>query len=91
MAVGEVIKEVARQLAEEADVRAVFGDPLKLGQRTVIPVAIVRIRLTLGSGGLADLSATPVGFICEEDGEVVFKPIAVGARGPQRRAGQSKR
>ena len=84
MALEDMVKQVAAQLAEEADVRAVFGDPLKLGQRVVIPVAVVRIHLgglsgafTRGGAGSADLAARPVGFICEEDGEVVFKPIEV--------------
>lgn len=77
MAIEDVVREVAKALFDEADVRAVFGDPLKLDGHTVIPVSMVRIRLAGGGGGSAEVAATPVGFVCEEGGEAVFKPIAL--------------
>ncbi|HEY3445792.1 MAG TPA: hypothetical protein VGK67_05470 [Myxococcales bacterium] len=69
------LKEFGEKLAEEADVRAVFGDPLKLDGHTIIPVAVVHIALAGEGGGRANLSATPVGYLCEEGERVVFKPI----------------
>ena len=79
----QAVKEFGAKLAEEADVRAVFGDPLELGGWTVIPVAVVHIVLSAESGGRADLSAMPVGFLCEEGKRVVFKSIDVGAPAPK--------
>ena len=80
----DAVKEFGGKLAEEADVRAVFGDPLKLGKHVVIPVATVHIALSAEKGGRADLSATPVGFLCEEGDRVVFK--AIDARPRQSKA-----
>jgi uncharacterized spore protein YtfJ len=79
----QAVKEFGSKLAEEVDVRAVFGDPLKLGGHVVVPVAAVRILLSAEKGGRADLSATPVGFLCAEGSRVVFK--AIEARGPKPR------
>ena len=86
MALSEkLLKEIARELAQEADVRAVFGDPLKLGQRTIVPVASVRIQVAFGPGagrGAATLTAAPLGFVCEEKGALVFKRVSPASPTP---------
>ncbi|MGC4115622.1 MAG: hypothetical protein QM765_13665 [Myxococcales bacterium] len=71
----KALQELGGKLAEEADVRAVFGDPLKLDGHTVIPVAQIDIQLVGEGGGAARLTATPVGFVCEEGERVVFRAI----------------
>lgn len=76
MGTKDILEKIGSKIAEEADVRAVFGDPLKLDDRTVIPVGVVRIRLD--DDGVLDLSAQPVGFMSEQDGQVVFKAIEWG-------------
>ena len=88
MTTEEVIREVAKAIADEADVRAVFGDPLKLEGQAIIPVATIRIHFSGGIGGMGrmlgrggganlDVKAKPVGFICEEGGKAVFRPIEI--------------
>jgi uncharacterized spore protein YtfJ len=100
-----VAHEVATMLEEEANVRAVFGAPMKLDTRVVIPVA--RVSCGGGVGGVTALGAAvetirrffqrkdahvtpsrtfvggggggidvrPVGYLCEEEGRVVFVRI----------------
>lgn len=107
---GEGLALVARDLAamveREGNVRAVFGEPMKLESRVVIPVASVAMgggggglralgaavdivrrwlrrgnthvapsRTFLGGGG-GGIDVRPVGFLSEQDGRVVFTPIA---------------
>lgn len=105
-----VAHEVALAIEHEGNVGAVFGSPMKLETRTVIPVA--RVALGAGGGGVSTLGAAidtvrrwfqpkevrvapartfagggggalevhPVGFLCEENGRVVFTRIDDGRR-----------
>lgn len=75
----QAIRDVAKAIAEEADVRAVFGEPLKVGKQSVIPVARIRIHVGggLGTGNL-EVTAEPLGFIAERNGEATFVPLAAG-------------
>jgi len=91
MQLEEIVKEVAETIQQEANARAVFGDPAKLETRIVIPVAAVRVsvggkggggtpggevaRFFGGGSGGFTVSATPVGFIHEKDGAVTFTRI----------------
>ena len=107
-----VVHEAAAALEREGNVRAVFGEPMKLDTRTVIPVATVAMgggagglrafgaavekvqRLLSGNdvhvhpgrtifgGGGGGIDIRPVGFLCEEDGRVVFTRIDDG-KGPR--------
>ena len=85
MTTQEAIRDVARAIAEEADVRAVFGEPLKLKGQSVIPVARIRIHVAggLGTGNL-EVTAEPVGFVTERGGEAVFVPIGPEAAAKRR-------
>lgn len=99
------VREVATMVEREANVRAIFGEPMKLESRVVIPVA--RVAFGVGGGGVRTLGAAidvfkrwlgrarqhtgpdralvgggggglevrAVGFLCEENGRVVFTPI----------------
>jgi uncharacterized spore protein YtfJ len=49
MGMEEIVKEIAAALEKEGNSKAVFGEPVKLETKTVIPVAAVR----LGAGGAA--------------------------------------
>lgn len=91
------IEDIAHQVAEtiqkEANVRAVFGEPQKLDEKTVIPVAKITVSggaggggasaggeqkrrfIPLGGGGGLSIEVTPLGFICERGGDVVFNSL----------------
>ncbi len=43
------VRQLTETLQREANVRAVFGDPISLGTRSIVPVGILRI--ALGGGG----------------------------------------
>ena len=115
-----MVHEITQTLEHEANVRAVFGEPMKLETRVVIPVATVAMGgggggvralgaavetvrrwlsrggethvvpgRTLAGGGGGGLDVRPVGFLCEENGRVVFTRIddgrhKNGARPPER-------
>lgn len=49
MSIDETMKEVVRTLEHEVGVKAVFGEPVKLDNHTVVPVAMVGLG---GGGGL---------------------------------------
>ncbi|MEE8638759.1 MAG: spore germination protein GerW family protein [Candidatus Margulisiibacteriota bacterium] len=44
----EVLKEVSDNIEKTANVKTVFGDPVRVGHRTIIPVATVSV---MGGGG----------------------------------------
>jgi uncharacterized spore protein YtfJ len=100
-----IVHEIAATLEREGNVRTVFGEPLKLDTRTVIPVASVAIgaggggarvlgaavdtlrrwlwrgpvhvepgRSLVGGAG-AGIQIQPMGFLCEDNGRVVFTRI----------------
>jgi uncharacterized spore protein YtfJ len=49
MAIENAVKDIAAALEKESNTKAVFGEPMKLDNKVVIPVAAVRI----GAGGAA--------------------------------------
>lgn len=49
MNISDIIAQVAETIQKEANVNAVFGEPKKLDEHTIIPVA--RVEVTLGAGG----------------------------------------
>ncbi len=88
----EMAADVARAIQEKAHVRAVFGEPFRLEERTVAPVGRVRVSLTGGAavgrepeaggggGGRFGLEVDPVGYLHEKDGEVRFETIRTAPR-----------
>jgi len=44
----EILKEVSENIEKSANVKTVFGDPVRVGHRTIIPVATVSVS---GGGG----------------------------------------
>ena len=46
-----VVAELAQTIQKEASVRAVFGEPIKLDQHTIVPVALVTMGFGAGGGG----------------------------------------
>lgn len=84
----EVMEEVAGRIQEGNWQKAVFGDPVQLGERVVIPVAKVRWAGGGGGGkgpgphgegqggGLGmGVAAAPVGFIEVAPHGAIFNPI----------------
>jgi uncharacterized spore protein YtfJ len=74
----EILKDVAQNVEKAANVKTVFGDPIKFENRTIIPVATVSVsggggggfgkekrKGPLGVGGGAGLhvESKPVGYI----------------------------
>jgi uncharacterized spore protein YtfJ len=86
---------VAETIEREANVRALFGEPVAVGGHTVIPVASVFVATGagggagnpdaedggVGAGGGLLVRATPVGFIHEQGGTLAFTPIDVAESG----------
>ncbi|MBI1354000.1 MAG: hypothetical protein GC160_06615 [Acidobacteria bacterium] len=54
MNVHEVVGALSDRLSTEATVRRVFGEPITVGERTVIPVAKVGYGFGAGGGGKSD-------------------------------------
>jgi uncharacterized spore protein YtfJ len=90
MDIQKLVHDVAETLQRDANARAVFGEPVTLGEHTILPVAMVIMALGGGGGGLSpdpekpmgmggggglDVKTLPVGFIHESDGEVRFTAI----------------
>ena len=96
MDIERMIEGLGQTMQKEGTVKAVFGDPIKLDNHTVVPVAVIAIDMggggagiTLpfgkgddkaskpvgGGGGGLSIHATPVGFIYERDGDVVYSAI----------------
>jgi uncharacterized spore protein YtfJ len=84
------IHEVAERLADSANVRTVYGEPVDRNGITVIPVANVRYGFGGGSGrqpakgqegtgGGAGVQVSPVGYIEMSQGKVKFRRIRLGA------------
>lgn len=104
MDIEKIIKEIGDTIQTSANVKAVFGKPVKLGTHTVIPVAKVSVSLGgggsghpkaekkeeeaaepdekgFGGGGGMKLTSTPLGYIHEKEGEVVYTAIEVPQEG----------
>jgi uncharacterized spore protein YtfJ len=85
----QVLERLAEQIGAKARVQAVFGEPIRQGDRTVIPVARVRwgfgggagrseadqAGTATGSGGGGGVSAEPIGYLELTDDEAEFRPI----------------
>jgi uncharacterized spore protein YtfJ len=70
----EVLKEVSDNIEKSANVKTVFGDPIKLEHRTIIPVATVSV---MGGGGRSNdmrVESKPVGYIEITDEGAKFVP-----------------
>lgn len=87
------------RLIEQLGPQAVFGEPVRTGDTTVIPVAEVRTGFGFGGGhgheaeedgsgggGGAAVRVTPRGYIVATDGAVRYRPIR-GRFGPLALAG----
>lgn len=59
--VQELVRQVAETIQKEASVRAVFGEPIKLDQHTIVPVAIVHIAFGGGGAGTSGVKSEVVG------------------------------
>ncbi len=97
MPMEEIVKQIAETLEREGNARAVFGEPMKLESKTVIPVAVIGfggggglgaapdssklVKAIFSGGGGGGFNIRPVGFIHERGGEVVFTPIHIDVRG----------
>jgi uncharacterized spore protein YtfJ len=106
---GHAVEAVARELSSlfqaEANTRTIFGEPIELETRKIIPVASIEIGAGggggfgqgiaadavrgaietakklmptgrgAGGGGALAIKVRPVGYLCEENGRVVFTAI----------------
>jgi hypothetical protein len=77
-------KQVAETIQAAGRVDAVFGQPVRLGRSTIVPVAVVQASVGGGGGGLPllsgggggfNLQVVPVGYLVNLGGEPVFKAI----------------
>lgn len=79
MDVKETLQAIGERLQTGATVKAVFGDPVTAGDRTVIPVARVRFgfgaggRNLAGGGGGGGVRADPAGMIEISPAGTTFK------------------
>ena len=84
--VPEIFRKITERLETSASVRTVYGEPLSIEGKTIIPVA--RVRYGFGAGGGSDSDAeesgvgggggvevTPVGVIEITPGETRFVPF----------------
>ncbi len=61
MGTQEILATISERLSTAASVKNVYGDPVTVGDRTVIPVATVRYAFGGGSGGTRGDAATQRG------------------------------
>ena len=80
----EVMRDVSKQIEHNANVKAVFGDPIKFDNRTLIPVANIMV---MGGGGVGPkgkgnppvggglrMESKPVGYIEITENGAKFVP-----------------
>ena len=79
-----LVKQAAAALEKTGNARAVFGDPVKLDTRTIVPVAAVLTSLGIGAGPAAlfgggglDLRVVPLGYVHETDEGIAFTRIEI--------------
>lgn len=77
MDISAIVDGLTQLLREEANVHAVFGEPVKIDTKTIVPVALVTASLSEGPSAF-DLRAVPFGFLQEVDGQVRFTPLDPG-------------
>ena len=79
-----LVGRLVSRLADAADVRTVFGDPVERGEVTVIPVARVLVGAGAGTGrsergdgegGGGGAIARPLGYVEIRNGATRFRPI----------------
>jgi uncharacterized spore protein YtfJ len=89
MKIDEIIQSVTEKVEKTANVKVVFGDPVKEGKLTIIPVAKTSVKggggggsgeeKTKGKGGGIGLGlmvkTTPMGYIKVKDGKAEFVEI----------------
>ncbi|HDP70301.1 MAG TPA: sporulation protein [Actinobacteria bacterium] len=86
----EILKEFIEQLKTTASVEAVFGEPKKIGNKTIIPVARIGMgggtgggetpegeeaKGPRGHGGGMGVAAKPLGCIIVTDEDVKWMPV----------------
>ncbi len=59
----DVLKEVSESVEKGADVKTVFGDPIRVGHRTIIPAATVSVTEGGKGKGGVHVESKPVGYI----------------------------
>jgi len=91
MSDSRVFDELLRVLEKNPAQRWIFGEPVTLGDRRVVPVSAYRLEVELPSAGptaegqpapsagALRLEGQPLGFLGEQDGRVAFVPIAAEA------------
>ena len=52
-----IATQLTQVIQKEANIKAIFGEPMKLDEHTIIPVA--RVKITLGGGGGSGTGPTP--------------------------------
>jgi uncharacterized spore protein YtfJ len=52
-----IATQLTQVIQKEANIKAIFGEPTKLDEHTIIPVA--RVKITLGGGGGSGSGSTP--------------------------------
>jgi uncharacterized spore protein YtfJ len=79
------LEKIMESAAKWGRVQAIFGDPITLETRTIVPVGAIMSGFGAGGGGLpfvasglgggGDLRVVPVGFLYEDHGHVAFQAI----------------
>ena len=89
MSLSDVIKTALDQMQYIAKTETVIGEPIKIGDTTLIPVSRVSVGFAAGGGGKDDkagsgagtgggISITPVAFISVTEGKVQVHPVTPG-------------
>jgi uncharacterized spore protein YtfJ len=89
--VDSLIEGLAERIGAQAGVRAVFGEPLERGDKTVVPVARARWGFGggagqgpeeqgSGTGGGGGATADPIGYLLVSSEGARFEPIAQPVR-----------
>lgn len=68
----DVLKDVSQKMEQKANVKTVFGDPIKLESQTIIPVATVTV--SGKDNGKIEVESKPVGYIEITKAGVKFVP-----------------
>lgn len=75
MKIKEIIHQLADKFSKDAHVKSVYGDPVKLQGKTIIPIA--RIAYGLGAGGSQGGDETTEGSAGGGGGGMTAQPIGV--------------
>ena len=79
-----IARHIAETIEQSGNAKAVFGEPVQLKTQTVVPVATISASvgggggntgIGGGGGGGFNLRVTPVGYLHEKDGVVIFTAI----------------